>query len=69
MDFSNFNSILDATPSVILTDSCAKIATGVAQLLPHTTHLLCVWHIFMNFERHIYHLVPQEKWIGLKRMF
>lgn len=37
--------------------------------LPDTTHLLCVWHISLNFDKHVRNLVCHENWQKLNHQF
>ncbi|CAN0541318.1 unnamed protein product, partial [Ectocarpus sp. 8 AP-2014] len=39
-------------PQVIITDADATMTSSIAELMPHTKHLLyCSWHISKNLKR------------------
>lgn len=56
-------------PAVIITDSCQKIAIGIAENLSNSTHLLCAWHIYKNLVDHIHSLVSAEDWTQIVKLF
>ena len=41
-------------PSLFMTDGDAAIASGVADAMPGSKHVLCIWHII--FKNAVYHL-------------
>jgi hypothetical protein len=67
--FTEFVKMFEVRPSVIITDSCAKIGAAVQEVLHDTRHLLCVWHIFLNFEKHVYNIVSREDWRTINNKF
>jgi hypothetical protein len=67
--FQQFTAFFGVHPNVILTDSCSKIGHAVSTVLPHTSHFLCVWHIFLNFEHHVYNIANRKDWCVLNAMF
>ncbi|XP_059629619.1 protein FAR-RED IMPAIRED RESPONSE 1-like [Cornus florida] len=55
-----FNTFLKAisnkAPTTILTDQDAAMAKAIFQLMPDTKHLLCIWHIMQNTQKHLRNL-------------
>ncbi|CAM9950714.1 unnamed protein product, partial [Ectocarpus fasciculatus] len=52
-DFANrfLLEICGGHPKVIITDADAAMTSSVAELMPHTKHLYCSWHISKNLKR------------------
>jgi hypothetical protein len=66
--FTKFLELYVVPPAVILTDSCQKMALAIEQVFPKATHLLCVYHISINFFDHIHGIVGNE-WFNINRQF
>ncbi|KAF5458917.1 hypothetical protein F2P56_022910 [Juglans regia] len=49
-------AILGRAPSTIITDDDKAMAKAIAEVLPNTTHRLCLWHILQKFPEHLAHL-------------
>ncbi len=66
---TEFKACFGLTPTVIITDSCSKIGAAVGSVFPLSNHYLCLWHIFLNFESHIYNIVPNVAWKAINQKF
>ena len=58
--------MLGRAPTTIITDDDKAMAKAIAQVLPNTTHRLCMWHILQKLPEHLahiynrYHLFQEE---------
>ena len=48
-------------PRTILTDEDAAMAKAISEVLPHSHHRLCVWHMNQNACKHLAGVVPEYK--------
>ena len=48
-------------PQTILTDEDAAMAKAISEVLPHSHHRLCVWHMNQNACKHLAGVVPEYK--------
>lgn len=67
--FEKFKLIFKAPPSVIITDSCSKIAMGITNQFPGVKHFLCIWHLSRNVETHFFKIISKLKWKDLQDKF
>ncbi|XP_059639834.1 protein FAR1-RELATED SEQUENCE 5-like [Cornus florida] len=52
--FDSFlNAMSSKAPQTILTDQDGAMANVLAQVMPRTRHLLCMWHIMANAQKHV----------------
>ncbi|KAG2690939.1 hypothetical protein I3760_09G214000 [Carya illinoinensis] len=49
-------AMLGKSPSTIITDDDKSMAKAIAEVLPNTTHRLCLWHILQKFPEHLAHV-------------
>ncbi|XP_018841252.2 protein FAR1-RELATED SEQUENCE 5-like [Juglans regia] len=49
-------AMLGRAPSTIITDDDKAMAKAIIELLPNTTHRLCLWHILQKFPEHLAHV-------------
>ncbi|KAG2702362.1 hypothetical protein I3760_06G085400 [Carya illinoinensis] len=49
-------AMLGRAPSTIITDDDKAMAKAIAEVLPNTTHRLCLWHILQKFPEHLAHV-------------
>ncbi|XP_035545925.1 protein FAR1-RELATED SEQUENCE 5-like [Juglans regia] len=49
-------TMLGRAPSTIITDDDKAMAKAIAEVLPNTTHRLCLWHILHKFSEHLAHV-------------
>ncbi|XP_035543604.1 protein FAR1-RELATED SEQUENCE 5-like [Juglans regia] len=49
-------AMLGRAPSTIITDDDKSMAKAIANVLPNTTHKLCLWHILQKFPEHLAHV-------------
>ncbi|KAG6624339.1 hypothetical protein CIPAW_16G019500 [Carya illinoinensis] len=49
-------AMLGRAPSTIITDDDKAMAKAIAEVLPNTTHRLCLWHILQKFSEHLAHV-------------
>ncbi|CBJ29724.1 putative far-red impaired response protein [Ectocarpus siliculosus] len=70
-DFANkfFLDICGGHPKVIITDSDAAMKESIRGVFPppHTTHLLCSWHICKNIKKKCLSILKSEKCADLLR--
>jgi hypothetical protein len=59
--FKHFKLIF-GEPSVIITDSCKKIACGTSQEFTTSEHMLCIWHIHNNLYTHVSSILTKKEW-------
>ncbi|KAF5452609.1 hypothetical protein F2P56_027585 [Juglans regia] len=45
--------MLGRAPSTIITDDDKAMAKAIVEVLPNTTHRLCLWHILQKFPEHL----------------
>ncbi|XP_035545018.1 protein FAR1-RELATED SEQUENCE 5-like [Juglans regia] len=48
--------MLGRAPSTIITDDDKAMAKAIVEVLPNTTHRLCLWHILQKFPEHLAHV-------------
>ncbi|KAK0586037.1 hypothetical protein LWI29_038466 [Acer saccharum] len=48
--------MLGRAPSTIITDDDKAMAKAIIDVLPNTTHRLCLWHILQKFPKHLAHV-------------
>ncbi|KAF5463610.1 hypothetical protein F2P56_013769 [Juglans regia] len=46
-------AMLGRAPSTIITDDDKAMAKAIGEVLPNTTHRLCLWHILQKFPEHL----------------
>ncbi|KAF5468831.1 hypothetical protein F2P56_012948 [Juglans regia] len=46
-------AMLRRAPSTIITDDDKAMAKAIVEVLPNTTHRLCLWHILQKFPEHL----------------
>ncbi|KAF5447954.1 hypothetical protein F2P56_033464 [Juglans regia] len=46
-------AMLGRAPSTIITDDDKAMAKAIVEVLPNTTHRLCLWHILQKFPEHL----------------
>ncbi|OMO81532.1 hypothetical protein CCACVL1_12374 [Corchorus capsularis] len=46
-------AMLGQAPTTIITDDCPSMKNAIAQVLPNTTHKLCMWHILQKVPEHL----------------
>ena len=57
-------------PSVVMTDSCLKIAAAInSTSLAASLHLLCIWHIFKNFTQNLSWFCNKVDWVQVCNCF
>ncbi|XP_035544601.1 protein FAR1-RELATED SEQUENCE 5-like [Juglans regia] len=49
-------AMLGRAPSTIITDDDKVMAKAIVEVLPNTTHRLCLWHILQKFPEHLAHV-------------
>ncbi|KAF5477373.1 hypothetical protein F2P56_004021 [Juglans regia] len=49
-------AMLGRAPSTIITDDDKAMAKAIVEVLPNTTHRLCLWHILQKFSEHLAHV-------------
>ncbi|XP_035550049.1 protein FAR1-RELATED SEQUENCE 5-like [Juglans regia] len=49
-------AMLGRAPATIITDDDKAMAKAISEVLPNTTHLLCLWHILQKFPEHLAHV-------------
>ncbi|KAG6703898.1 hypothetical protein I3842_07G108600 [Carya illinoinensis] len=49
-------AMLGRAPSTIITDDDKAMAKAISEVLPNTTHRLCLWHILQKFPEHLAHV-------------
>ncbi|KAG7973808.1 hypothetical protein I3843_06G015600 [Carya illinoinensis] len=49
-------AMLGCTPLTIITDDDKAMAKAIAEVLPNTTHRLCLWHILQKFPEYLTHV-------------
>ncbi|XP_035551757.1 protein FAR1-RELATED SEQUENCE 5-like [Juglans regia] len=49
-------AMLGRAPSTIITDDDKAMAKAIVEVLPNTTHRLCLWHILQKFPEHLAHV-------------
>ncbi|KAG7963945.1 hypothetical protein I3843_09G143900 [Carya illinoinensis] len=49
-------AMLGRVPSTIITDDDKAIAKAITEVLPDTTHKLCVWHLLQKVREHLAHV-------------
>ncbi|KAG7986128.1 hypothetical protein I3843_03G065600 [Carya illinoinensis] len=49
-------AMLGRAPSTIITDDDKTMAKAISEVLPNTTHKLCLWHILQKFPEHLAHV-------------
>ncbi|KAG6635776.1 hypothetical protein CIPAW_11G065400 [Carya illinoinensis] len=54
-------------PSTIITDDDKAMAKAISEVLPNTTHRLCLWHILQKFLEHLAHVY--SKFSDLQKEF
>ncbi|KAG6705508.1 hypothetical protein I3842_07G182100 [Carya illinoinensis] len=52
-------AMLGRAPLTIITDDDKAMAKAIAEVLPNTTHRLCLWHILQKFPEHLAHVYNQ----------
>ncbi|XP_019174999.1 PREDICTED: protein FAR1-RELATED SEQUENCE 5-like [Ipomoea nil] len=52
-------------PQTIMTDQCAAMAAGIAQVFSNSNHRLCIWHIGENSKKHIKSLRNKKGFLEL----
>jgi hypothetical protein len=45
--------MLGRAPSTIITDDDKAMGKAIAEILPNTTHRLCLWHILQKVPEHL----------------
>ncbi|KAG7975489.1 hypothetical protein I3843_06G102100 [Carya illinoinensis] len=62
-------AMLGRAPSTIITDDDKAMAKAIAEVLPNTTHRLCLWHILQKFPEHLAHTITcdefEEEWSSI----
>ncbi|KAF5455527.1 hypothetical protein F2P56_025092 [Juglans regia] len=48
--------MLGKAPQTIITDDDKAMAKAIVEVLPNTTHRLCLWHILQKFSEHLVHV-------------
>jgi zinc finger SWIM domain-containing protein 3 len=48
--------MLGHAPSTIITDDDKAMGKAIAEVLPNTTHRLCLWHILQKVPEHLAHI-------------
>jgi hypothetical protein len=60
--FEQFLKTFRVAPSVFITDGDPKMARAVAKVFPaRTQHMLCIYHLSLNFHEHIKPLFPDKE--------
>ncbi|KAF5452219.1 hypothetical protein F2P56_027245 [Juglans regia] len=49
-------AMLGRAPSTIITDDDKAMTKTIVEVLPNTTHRLCLWHILQKFSEHLAHV-------------
>ncbi|KAG2666810.1 hypothetical protein I3760_15G082400 [Carya illinoinensis] len=49
-------AMLGKAPKTIITDDDKAMAKAIVEVLPNTTHRLCLWHILQKFLEHLAHV-------------
>ncbi|XP_042950255.1 protein FAR1-RELATED SEQUENCE 5-like [Carya illinoinensis] len=49
-------AMLGRAPSTIITDDDKAMAKAIVEVLPNTTHRLCLWYILQKFPEHLAHV-------------
>lgn len=49
-------AMLGRAPSTIITDDDKAMSKAIAEILPNTTHRLCLWHILQKVPEHLAHI-------------
>ena len=49
-------AMLGRAPTTIITNDDKDMAKAIAQVLPNTTHRLCMWHILQKLPEHLAHI-------------
>jgi hypothetical protein len=49
-------AMLGRAPSTIITDDDKAMGKAIAEVLPNTTHRLCLWHILQKVPEHLAHI-------------
>jgi transposase-like protein len=49
-------TMLGCAPFTIITNDDKAIAKAIAEVLPNTTHRLCLWHILQKVPEHFAHI-------------
>ncbi|XP_042942707.1 protein FAR1-RELATED SEQUENCE 5-like [Carya illinoinensis] len=60
-------AMLGRAPSTIITDDDKAMAKAIVEVLPNTTHRLCLWHILQKFPEHLAHVY--NKFLDFQRDF
>jgi hypothetical protein len=59
--FEQFRKAFRIPPSVFVTDGDPKMASAVSKIFPDSTkHMLCIYHLSLNFTEHIKPLFPDQ---------
>ena len=58
--FQQFLSQVKQEPAVIITDQDAAMMSALTTVFASSVHLLCVWHISLNFATHLKPLLKSE---------
>ncbi|KAG6644800.1 hypothetical protein CIPAW_08G077800 [Carya illinoinensis] len=60
-------AMIGRTPSTIIIDDDKAMAKTISELLPNTTHRLCLWHILQKFPKHLTHVY--NKFLDIQKEF
>ena len=67
--FKHLIQCFHIAPKIIFTDSDNAMATAIKTALPDTKHLLCTWHLSLNFNTNVHPAMKKKEFDAMTNIW